>query len=142
MDPSGCSSGQTVEQEYLRYGAYGTVMGRVQLRFSDPCDIVWTRVCRRGIFAIGGHFYGVQVHRGANYAGIGSATSGVIAGNDTAAPACSLSGYDRATWTVGLFTDCLEDYNTSCLTWGEGGIHGQPNQSNVYYSDHETTEKF
>lgn len=120
-NPSGCSaSPQRIG--YLSYGPNDNyALGQVQLRFSDPCDIIWSRVCMR--FS-NGYAISQRAYRGANSVGIGTSTQTGRAGTDYSQPACGSSVYSRADWSYGVFADCSEDYGSSCPTWVEGSGTG------------------
>lgn len=122
---SGCSSAITPQSAYLGYGpgeAY--FMGRVQLRFSDPCGLMWSRTCRNNALT------GVSVnwHR-ARRAGTSywsTYSNSTIQSSDSTSPACESSSYNRSWWTFGVFADCLEATagKHGCNTYARGGLEG------------------
>jgi len=139
--PNGCGSSQTVRTATLGYGPNDAYwMGFVQLRFSDPCDIVWTRVCAGGN---GTYNARVSVHkatRGASYAPVGTYSNGSQAGSDTSSPICGSYSHTVAEWSFGVYTDCTEDYGTSCPTWGDGSMDAF--YQGTYYYDAAQTSWF
>lgn len=138
MSPNGCSSSQTVRSATLGYGPGDSyVMGRVQVRFSDPCDIIWTRVCI-GIVTTDGRVSVRLATRGAGPAGAGGTyTDNGRAGTDSSQPACGSNSYEYAEWTYGAFTDCTEDFGAPCPSWGEGSMDAKV--SGTYYYDYAST---
>ncbi len=109
-NPSGCSSPQTVRTASILRS--GVVIGRTELRFSDPCDIVWSRVCWDSY-----SFHTLSVTRtipDGYYGGFalgGSSGSGVCSGS-----------YSQSKYGAGVEDDCQEDYGYTCAAYGSGAL--------------------
>lgn len=117
-DPTACASPQTVRARTIP--ANPGIVLTVQLRFSDPCDIVWTRMCYNG-------GYKATAIRTARPAGQFPAYSDtrfrqarVLANPITSSfPFCSSNAYS---YGYGVEDDCMEDYGVSCVATGFGRI--------------------
>jgi len=116
-NPNGCSSPQSVRVESIRKN--GVTIGIAQLRFSDPCDIVWGRVCYTPGSAPYSLFY-TEGHRTipSNDQYLWQSAAYTSSGSGV----CTGYAYTSAGWTVGVEDDCMEDYGYSCKAHTMGAL--------------------
>lgn len=115
--PNACSSPQTVRTASIL--RLGVVIGVAQLRFSDPCDTVWGRVC----FTPGSANY--ELHYTEGHRTVPSSNQYLWQGaaySSSGTGVCSGYSYTVSGWTVGVEDDCMEDYGYTCSAHTIGAL--------------------